>query len=78
MHAKSFEVTYQAEPQFHRLSKAEEAELERVVTDPQRPGSELPPPGKFVSRLGASKRVVWTLSDQGRPRIVSVVEADAA
>jgi hypothetical protein len=78
MHARSFEVTYHAEPQFERLSKAEKAELERLVTDPHRPGRELPASGKFVSRLGASKRVVWTLSDQGRPRILSVVEGDAA
>ena len=78
MQASKLQITYHAQPQFDRLTKAEKVELERLVTNPRLPSAELAPSGNFVSRLGATKRVVWSISDRKLPIILSVVEADAA
>jgi len=78
--AKKVQVTYHAKSQFERLSKTEKDELVRMLTDPDlrlRPQKTVPS-GNSVSRLGATKRVVWKLSENGNPLVLSVVEAAAA
>jgi hypothetical protein len=80
MQTKSLEITYQAQPQFDRLSAAERDELDHSLTDPelrQAAGHRLANAGNWVTPIG-SKRVLRKIADDGHPVILSVVEAAAA
>jgi hypothetical protein len=81
MQTKTLEVTYHAQPQFERLSAAEQDKLDRILTDPelrQAGPHRLSNSGHWITPIG-SKRVLWKIADDGHPIVLSVVEAaDAA
>ena len=70
-------VTYQAREQFNRLSPQEQADLTRVLSEPEKlkPARMTGHSGRFVSRFGKDKRVYWEESDDGKLVVLSVVAA---
>jgi hypothetical protein len=78
MQSKKYDVTYHAQVQVDRLSKEEKEQLVAMFTGPTLlKRQELAPSGNSVSQLGSSsKRVVWKLSESGKPIVLSVVELE--
>jgi len=70
-----FNVAYQAQAQFNGLSQQEQAELTRLLGQGKRPADAHPvePSGRFVSRLGEDKRVLWKQAEDGNIVILSIM-----
>jgi hypothetical protein len=67
-------ITYNAKEQFNRLSKQEQAELMRVLSEPDRlkRSQQVGGTSGYVSRFGQDKRAYWTLGD-GQVLVLSIV-----
>lgn len=68
-------VTYHAKEQFNRLSTEEQAELKRLLAEPDELArtKQVGKSERFVSRFGQNKRAYWTRSDDGTIVVLSVV-----
>ena len=66
-------VSYHAQEQMKRLSPKERAELDRVLNNRDQPPKKVEASGRFVSRFGNNKRVVWQKTDGDDVVILTVV-----
>ena len=68
-------VSYHAQEQMKRLSPRERHELQSVLASGERTEqtTEVPNSGKFVTRFGKNKRVVWRQEDGGDIVVLTVV-----
>ncbi|GAB6845190.1 hypothetical protein HNR00_004231 [Methylorubrum rhodinum] len=76
MDTQSIDVSYQAEPGYDRLSDSEKAEVADRLGNPAA-HPELHrhvADDRVLTRIGRTKRVLWTRSEDGRARILSVVD----
>jgi hypothetical protein len=65
---------YQAEQQRKQLSQRELAQLIRLLEDDaDGEKATVGSPGRFVSRLGPNKRVVWEIGSAGDKVVLAVV-----
>ncbi len=76
MDIQPIDVSYQAEPGYDRLSDSEKAEVADRLGNP----TACPElhrqvaADRVLTRIGRTKRVLWTRSEDGRARILSVVD----
>lgn len=76
MDAQPIDVTYQAEPGFDRLSESEKAEvIDRLGNPGAHPEFHRKVAAdRVLTQIGRTKRVLWTKSETGQTRILSVVD----
>ncbi len=75
MTSDGIEVAYQAEPQYERLSQLEQAALAGIGSPDRLVAKVEDDHGQeqFISSLGDDKRVLWTRSKHGKPRVLAIV-----
>jgi hypothetical protein len=69
------DVSYHAQEQFKRLSPKERTDLTRLLSQNESlvHTNQVGESGRFVSRFGNNKRVLWKKSDDGTVVVLSVV-----
>jgi len=71
LQSKKYNVSYAAQVQFDRLSDSEKSELQSIFNNSDT--ITVAPSGNFVSPLGTTKRIVWTMNEV-TPIILSIVQ----